>query len=657
MSFRNVLLFGICAIMCQAVTAQLPALYDENQPWDAKPELHKISDNFKGESAVFLVDSRIFHYKFEKENLVQVNSYYKLIKVTDDKGIEMFNKIYLSVPYDSEIKDIKARVITSTGKIVNVPADKIKEENEDGARYKFFAMEAVDKGSEIEYSYIIRKSPSFFGSEIFHGKSVPCQQAKILVITPKHLQFSAKGFNGFKMTEDSVISEQRFLAGYSENIKALDDEKYGLRDSYLQRADFKLSYNLSKNSDVEMYTWKELAQNAYNNVTSLTDKEKKAIGKFVNAAKIPANASDEQKIMMLEDYVKTNINIDEKLVSDLATNIEAIIKSRNTNNFGASKFLAAVLQDQNINFQVVFPSVRNQLPLEEDMANWNRIEETIFYFPSFGKFLEPSDAANRYPFVNPYWAGTRGLFVKGTTIGDIKTAVGRFDDISIIPYEENAHNLEVIVSMDATADSLIIQSKQILTGYAAMSYRPLWAYLAKDKQEDAVKSIIQSVAKSENITNIKCDNTELKDSWDNKPLVISATLHTSDLLEKAGNKILFKIGQLIGTQEEMYQEKERQLPAEVAYPHVLARKITFNIPEGYVIKNPESIVIDVQHKNNNVQNLAFVSSYKIEKNVLFVDVQEVYRDLKYPLADFGTFKKVINASADFNKVVLVLEKK
>ncbi len=36
---------------------------------------------------------------------------------------------------------------------------------------------------------------------------------------------------------------------------------------------------------------------------------------------------------------------------------------------------------------------------------------------------------------------------------------------------------------------------------------------------------------------------------------------------------------------------------------------------------------------------------------------EEYRRVSYPLSQYEDFKKVINASADFNKVVLVLQKK
>ncbi|MEJ7585955.1 MAG: DUF3857 domain-containing protein [Ferruginibacter sp.] len=320
--------------------AQVDGLYSEIQPWAESPVLHPLPAAFKGQSAVYLLDSRTFHYKFEGKNLVQFNYVYRLIKVEDDKGIEMFNKIYLPMANNAETYDIKARVITAAGKVINVPAGKIKEEEEEGRRYKLFAMEGIDKGAEIEYSYMVKKEPTFFGSEIFQSKAVPYQQVKLLIITPQHLLFDARGFNGFTVLKDSVIGEERFIPGHSENIKELEDEKYGLRDPYLQRADFKLSYNLSTNSDVELYTWKELARKAYSNISTFSEKEKKAIAKFIDGAKLPIDATEEKTIMLLEDYMKTRINVDEKLVREDAGNIESIIKNGNTNNFGAIRFLS-----------------------------------------------------------------------------------------------------------------------------------------------------------------------------------------------------------------------------------------------------------------------------------------------------------------------------
>lgn len=646
----------LLVIVCTS-NAQLARPYSSSFSWNEKPVLHKMPEKFKDASAVYLRDDRIYEYKFEGKNMVQYNYVYKLVKVTDDKGIESFNKIYIPVYANTEVNDLKARVINSSGQVIDIPSNKIKDEVYEGNRYRFFAMEGIDKGSEIEFTYVTKKNPTYFGSETFQSETTPYERINVSLVVPKHLKFEAMGFNGLTVLSDSVIDDTRVIAAYSDNIPQLEDEKYGLTVPHKQRIDYKLSYNLSNNSPVKLNTWNEMARNIYRNLTTLTDKEKKAVTKFVNAANVPEGANEETTIELLEDHLKNKINIDEKLVSENAENIEAIIKSGNTNDFGASRLLIAMLEAKGVRYQVVFPSVRNQLPLVEELENWNRVDETLLYFPSTKKFLQPNAVTLRYPYIDAYWAATRGLFLKTTTIGEVTTAIAKFDTIPMIPFDQHAHNMEVTVKIDGTGDSLIIESKQILKGYGASAYRPIWSFLTADKQQETLKEIISSVAKSENIQNIKTENTSFTDFWDNKPLVISGTIHTAQLLDRAGNKLLFKVGELIGPQEQMYQEKPRQLPAEMQYPHVLYRKIKFQVPDGYTIKNLKDLNIDIQEKKGNVMTLGFTSNYTLTGNDLTVEVMETYRDLRYPLSEFETFKKVINAAADFNKIVLVLEKK
>ncbi len=657
MNLKQIYLAASLIATALTSNAQLSGLYSSSFSWNDKPALHKMPEKFKDASAIYLRDDRIYEYKFEDKKMVQYNHVYKLIKVADDKGIESFNKIYVPVYGTSEVNNLKARVINSSGQVINVPAEKIKDEMYEGNRFRFFAMEGLDKGSEIEYTYVTKRNPTYFGSETFQSESTPYARVNVTLVVPKHLKFEAMGFNGLTVLTDSVIDETRVIAAYSDNIPQLEDEKYGLPKPHMQRLDYKLSYNLSNNNPVKLNTWNEMARNIHRNLTSINDKEKKAVTKFVNAANVPDGTGEETTIELLEDYMKNKINIDEKLVSENADNLEAIIKSGNTNDFGASRLMIAMLETKGIRYQIVFPSVRNQLPLVEELENWNRIDETLLYFPSTKKFLQPNAVILRYPYVDAYWAATRGLFLKITSIGDVTTAIAKFDTIPMIPFDQHAHNMEVSVKLDGTGDSLIIESKQILKGYGASVYRPIWSFLTVDKQQETMKEIIGSVAKSENIQNIKAENTAFTDFWDNKPLIISGTIHTAQLLDRAGNKLLFKVGELIGTQEQMYQEKPRQLPAEMQYPHVLYRKIKFQIPDGYSIKNLKDLNIYIQEKKNNIITLGFTSSYTLTGNSLDVEVMETYRELKYPLSEFETFKKVINAAADFNKIVLVLEKK
>ena len=104
----------------------------------------------------------------------------------------------------------------------------------------------------------------------------------------------------------------------------------------------------------------------------------------------------------------------------------------------------------------------------------------------------------------------------------------------------------------------------------------------------------------------------------------------------------------------MYQEKKRQLPVLIQYPHALDRVIVFTIPKGYQVKNPEDLNM---HVTDAGETMGFISSYTSKDAELTVTLHEFYKQIAYPLYKFEDFRKVVNASADFNKIVLVLEKK
>ncbi len=52
----------------------------------------------------------------------------------------------------------------------------------------------------------------------------------------------------------------------------------------------------------------------------------------------------------------------------------------------------------------------------------------------------------------------------------------------------------------------------------------------------------------------------------------------------------------------------------------------------------------------------FESTYSLKKNILKIQVDEGYENIYHPKEDFEAFRKVINAAADWNKIVLVLSK-
>ena len=626
--------------------------------WDDKPAMHTVHNKFSNESAVILLDSRLHEYQEDAKLGMVINTTdHKLVKINDEKGVEMYNKMYLPVTQGAEVLSIKARTILPGGKVIDLPQAKILDVEEEGRAYKKFAFEGVEKGSEVEYIYTMKKKPNFFGIEYFQSSNAPIQRAEFMLVVPSRLIFDVKGYHKFAVDTSVISNEKRIVVATENDIPALEDEKYAVTAPNMENIQYKLSYNIAKDKDVRIFTWNELAKNIYNSYTTFTDKEQNAAESFLKAINIPANATETEKIIAVEDYIKNNINTREDITGDDAAVLDKIVKSKNADNEGTFRLYIALFAKLNIPFRIVYPSKRDELPLDQDFENFRIIDEMIFMFPGTGKFLEPTNKIVRYPLIDPYWAATTGLFLNGTSIGTFKTAIPSFDTIPIEPYEKNTHNLDVVLKINSTLDTALLYTKQIWGGYGAMGYRPAYTFLPKDKIEDFNKEVIQALVKSDDIQNIKVENTALTDYIKEKPLTIAADLKSSQLLERAGNKILVKVGEVIGPQEQMYQEKPRQLPAVLQYPHALDRNITFIIPEGYQVKNLGDLNFNVVSTPNGAESMGFVSSYTVAGNEVKIKVHEYYKDLVYPVSRFEEFKKVINASADFNKVTLVLEKK
>lgn len=58
-----------------------------------------------------------------------------------------------------------------------------------------------------------------------------------------------------------------------------------------------------------------------------------------------------------------------------------------------------------------------------------------------------------------------------------------------------------------------------------------------------------------------------------------------------------------------------------------------------------------------VQTMGFISDYTLYGKLLNINIMEDYRNSSYPLSQYEDFRKIINTSSDFNKVVLVLDRK
>jgi hypothetical protein len=106
----------------------------------------------------------------------------------------------------------------------------------------------------------------------------------------------------------------------------------------------------------------------------------------------------------------------------------------------------------------------------------------------------------------------------------------------------------------------------------------------------------------------------------------------------------------------MYQKEERKQDMESDFSRDYHRVLTLKIPAGFKITNLNVLNMDIFMLENGSRTTAFTSKYTLEGNILKINVDEYYKKITFPVAQFESYRKVVNAAADFNKITLYLEK-
>jgi len=624
--------------------------------WSPVPSMHKVDSAFSGYAAVLIEDAYQLEYKDEGKETYNFVTEHRITKVLNDKGIEMFNKMTFTLPEVDTLVTLKARTILPGGKIIEIDKDKFKQtKDENGYPNLVFAMEGVEKNAEIEYVFCYKRPNNVFGG-LSYKYSIPIQHGVFQIVSPTRIKFEAKGYSGFPDATDTIIEDKRYLSAEKYNISAKTKEVYSFEDLNAEHIEYKISYFPTESPGIRMYTWQILVNRLYKRYYTYTRSELQAVDKFLEQINVTKDEDELSKIKKIENAIKTNITFYKQLNDDDAFSINYILSKKSANEIGFNKLFAACFQQAGVNAEFGLTVNRLNHQFDPSFENWNNLDNPIFYFPNLKKFLSPAEPYYRYPFVPSSQIYSKGVFCKLTTLGDITSAVADIKPINALPSSESHNDIDAVINFDsdfvATADITISMS-----GYCATGIREYTLLLPNDKVKELVIGLLRIVGKPDDLLEYDVKNKDFVNYYENKPLLITGKIKAPQLVEKAGPKYIFKLGDIIGKQQEMYESKERTAPIDFEYNHFLNRKIVLNIPDGYKILNPESIVINAAIKDaDGKETVGFHSFYTIEGSKLTVTITEFYHIVHFPASEVESFRKVINASADFNKVNLILAK-
>lgn len=628
----------------------------KNYDWNEKETKVEIPEKYKNENEVILSRITKIELVIKNKSAKQYHLLHEKIFINSDDAIERNNKIYIPFNLNESVLVNKARVILKNGTVINLDQKDIKEDvdQERGLKYNYFAVNGLEKGAVIEKMYVLEESPEFTGQTIKMQDEYPIANLNFELIYPNYLLFKTKSYNGLSeaVTDEKKIENTTVLSVTEKDIPALDNnENYSNWAVQLKQFRYKLDEN-QLNGGRNLNSFKEFATNIYERLNPIYDKkQQKSIDDF--CATIPKSDVLQEQIWNIENKIKKTITYNKYI--ETKASITDIIDTKQANQTDILKIYLAVLKNFKIENNMVFTSNRYKIPFDKDFESYENLNELLFYFPAINKYLTPTEIEYRIPLFPVTIANNYGLFIKEKTFAGVKMGIGEINFIEI-PGNDISHDI-MNITVDFTKDieNPLITSNLSFGGYSGLNFQPIKDFASAEQYKTFLKNIAENYTVEAEYKSLTTEN-DGTDFIGKKPFVLNVTYDGKELTKKAGDNYLFSIGETIGKQMEFYQENKRTLPVEIDYPHFYTRNIKILLPKGASVKNLDKFVMDYKTVINGKKEAAFISKYTKKGDEINVDNTEFYNIINYPLNKFEEYKAVINAAADFNKIVIIVTK-
>ena len=646
------LLFALSILI---IGIQLQAQDKTGYDWNPNPVYEDIGEQYASSKAVFMLLVNHLDYSYSEEGSLRIRqTFHRKVRIMDESSIDEFNKIYISVSGETELIDVKARSINRQGRVTEINRDNIKEieREEDDSNYKIFAVEGVEEGSDVEVFYVKEYPAQNFGSWLFQFE-YPLASGEFRLTSPPNLCYTFKSYNGFP----EVVSEEgEDIHVYSVIVKdmpAIENEEYAYSDARRARLEYRLDRNLERGK-YQLLTWDDAAASVYEIIYSINKNESKALDKLISRMKL-TGIDEEGKVKAIEKYIKSNINIQEISIPQF-NDIEFVIKNNASNDQGLTRVYANIFKKMGIDHRIVLTVPRDEKRFDPEFQSYNFLDRYLIYIPGLDSYVSPGSTTDRLHYISGLLTATWSLLVEPVKLGNIESAIGMPHYIEPTPYNVNNHNTYVDFKVDVDRGLAILESQDCFRGLGGALLGEYYDMVPDDRKDEYLRQVLLLDLPDEEVLKVEASTESEKDAGNKPDFVMKYSVSSKQLIDFAGTNILVKIGESIGPQVEMYQDEKRTADIENEFNRWYYREIVFTIPEGYRIKNPEVSIFDIIHSDESGKVYGFESGYTLEGNIYKIVINEYYKKIYLDKKYFEEYRKVVNAAADFNKVVLILEK-
>ncbi|MFL2582667.1 MAG: DUF3857 domain-containing protein, partial [Flavobacteriales bacterium] len=432
-------LIGLMASFITPVYGQIEGIAQSFKKdfWAEEPVLTTLTEEEKKSNAVYISDVNVCKYEYGTfidpksgtlydDVLIEENLYYKRIRLNNDNAVEAFNKVYISMSNSRDVTNLKARAITKNGKVIEFDDSNRKEVDnyENYGPFTIFALEGIEVGSEIEYTYTIKEPGRFnnFYFEVRVQDEFPKRHFHYELIVPENFVIKTKSYNDLnEMIYDTSATEINRYVLHLDEVDKFKEEDYSKGDALVQRAEIKL-FELENQNKRNFFSYskatKIFSKRIYEgNSEKDIKKETKEIKGLIKREKWDKISDEKEKIISIEHYIKQNL----KRGPTGTYYIHEPMKRKVYSKQNAMRIYARIFDLLEIDHEVVITCNRFEKQFDEDFETYSFLEASLFYFPKHNQYMAPTNDFMRFGLIPSAYAYHKGLFIKPIKAGGVRS--------------------------------------------------------------------------------------------------------------------------------------------------------------------------------------------------------------------------------------------
>ncbi len=568
-------------------------------------------------------------------------------------SVDEFNKIYISLEDVHNVVNLKARLIKANGDVVDIDPE-IEDffNQEEQEEYQYFPVSGIEVGDELEVMYTLKKDPQFNGDQEEMQGDIPIFNSNFYLICPKWMKFKFEALNGYPtpVRLDTIIHMREYYA-HADTVPIYEQEYYSEYNNTIQKIDFTL-YKVKETNKFVAYSPYERVTKSANKAYNVEVKKgtQKKLIKQIESKGIKLTGSTEQIIRKIELYVKLNIKRSYRYDDN---GVLETLKTKRTNVVGVIKLYKAIFEALGIDLKYGYISDRYDSHFSDNIESDYFLQTYFFYFPKIKKYMLPLNFQYRLGHLDPDLIPNNALFI--TEDKQYRTSEYDVKPVPYVDYTNNTDFKTIDITLDENLKDVTVTIERETKGYRAsklQAYYFLYSPIRKkDKLKDFLNPFSLSTLKVTEVKNIKPEDAFVK------PLILKGkfTHFNQHLFDYAGDKVIFKLGNIFGDFIELKEITDRVSDFVFQYAFHAKKTVVLHLPNN--VKVSKLVEIPEFELLNDLDGVEISSTLKVDGNTITYVKEEKYKKQRISKSEKDKMAEVFQFYNNLANMNIILEKK